>query len=389
MRAVCWQGRNKVGVESVPDPRILNPRDAIIRVTSTAICGSDLHLYGGRVPTLLKGDILGHEFMGEVVEVGKAVKNLKTGDRVVVPFNIACGHCYFCEKGEFSACDNSNPNPGISLAATGQACSGLFGYTHMCGGYAGGQAEYVRVPFADFGPLKVPRHLSDEKVLFLSDIFPTGYMAAENCNIQPGDSVAVWGCGPVGQFAIRSAQMLGAGRVFAIDRFTERLRLAADCGAEPINYEKDDVYDYLMSATAGEGPAACIDAVGMEAHGHSIDAVMDNVKAMTRLQPDRAHALRQAIHVCRKGGVVSVPGVYIGFIDKFNFGMGFNKGLQFRMGQTHTQKYMKPLLEKIQNDEIDPSFIISHRMSLAEAPEGYDMFQKKQNDCTKIVMHIH
>lgn len=389
MKALCWQGTNTVAVERVPDPRILNPRDAIIRVSSTAICGSDLHLYGGKVPTLMKGDILGHEFMGEVVELGPAVKNLQIGDRVVVPFNIACGNCYFCERKMFSACDNSNPNPGLSEAGTGQACSALFGYTHMCGGYAGGQAEYVRVPFADVGPLVVPDDLSDEQVLFLSDIFPTGYMAAENCDIEPGHVVAVWGAGPVGQFAIRSAFMLGAERVFAIDRFPERLALAHKAGAEVINYENEDVYEYLQEATGGQGPDACIDAVGMEAEGHTIDALMDSAKAIFRVQPDRAHALRQAIRSCRKGGVVSVPGVYIGLIDKFNFGMAFNKGLNFKMGQTHTHKYMRPLLERIQAGQIDPSFVISHRLTLDEAPNGYRMFRDKQEACTKIVMHLH
>jgi threonine dehydrogenase-like Zn-dependent dehydrogenase len=389
MKALCWQGTNTVAVERVPDPRILNPRDAIIRVTSTAICGSDLHLYGGKVPTLMKGDILGHEFMGEVVELGPAVKNLQIGDRVVVPFNIACGNCYFCERKMFSACDNSNPNPGLSEAATGQACSALFGYTHMCGGYAGGQAEYVRVPFADVGPLVVPDDLSDEQVLFLSDIFPTGFMAAENCDIEPGHVVAVWGAGPVGQFAIRSAFMLGAERVFAIDRFPERLALAREAGAEVINYENEDVYEYLQEATGGQGPDACIDAVGMEAEGHTIDALMDSAKAIFRVQPDRAHALRQAIRSCRKGGIVSVPGVYIGLIDKFNFGMAFNKGLNFKMGQTHTHKYMRPLLERIQAGQIDPSFVISHRMTLDAAPEGYKMFRDKREACTKIVMHLH
>jgi len=389
MKALCWQGTNSVAVERVPDPRILNPRDAIVRVSSTAICGSDLHLYGGKVPTLMKGDILGHEFMGEVVELGSAVKNLQIGDRVVVPFNIACGSCYFCERKMFAACDNSNPNPAISEIGMGQACSGLFGYTHMCGGYAGGQAEYVRVPFADVGPLVVPDDLNDEQLLFLSDIFPTGYMAAENCNIEPGHVVAVWGAGPVGQFAIRSAFMLGAERVFAIDRFPERLALAREAGAEAIHYENEDVYEYLQEATGGQGPDACIDAVGMEAEGHSIDAFMDQAKAIFRVQPDRAHALRQAIRCCRKGGVVSVPGVYVGFIDKFNFGMAFNKGINFTMGQTHTHKYMRPLLERIQAGQIDPSFVISHRMTLDEAPEGYKMFRDKQQGCTKIVMHLH
>lgn len=389
MKAVCWQGRNKVGVETVPDPRLLNPRDAIVKVTSTAICGSDLHLYGGRVPSLLKGDILGHEFMGEVVEVGPSVNNLKVGDRVVVPFNIACGNCAFCEKGLFSACDNSNPHPSLAIAATGQACSGLFGYTHMCGGYAGGQAEYVRVPFADVGPLPVPSSLDDEKVLFLSDIFPTGYMAAENCEIEKGQTVAVWGAGPVGQFAIRSAFLLGASRVFAIDRFSERLEMAALAGAEPIDYEKIDVYEFLQDQTGGQGPDACIDAVGMEAHGHSLDAMLDNARSVLRLQPDHAHALRQAIRSCRKGGVLSIPGVYIGIIDNFNFGMAFNKGLRLNMGQTHTQKYMRKLLDYVEAGDIDPSFVISHRLTLDEAPEGYQMFQQKQDACTKIVMHLH
>jgi threonine dehydrogenase-like Zn-dependent dehydrogenase len=389
MKALCWQGINSVAVERVPDPKIINPRDAIIRVTSTAICGSDLHLYGGKVPTLMKGDILGHEFMGEVVELGPAVKNLEIGDRVVVPFNIACGNCFFCERKMFSACDNSNPNPGLSELGTGQACAGLFGYTHMCGGYAGGQAEYVRVPFADVGPLVVPDELSDEQVLFLSDIFPTGYMAAENCRIEPGHVVAVWGAGPVGQFAIRSAFMLGAERVFAIDRIPERLVLAREAGAEVIDYENEDVYEYLQEATGGQGPDACIDAVGMEAEGHTVDALLDQAKAIFRVQPDRAHALRQAIRSCRKGGVVSVPGVYVGLIDKFNFGMAFNKGLHFAMGQTHTHKYMRPLLERIQAGQIDPSFVISHRLSLDEAPEAYRMFRDKQQSCTKIVMHLH
>jgi threonine dehydrogenase-like Zn-dependent dehydrogenase len=389
MKALTWQGRDKVGIENVPDPQIINRSDAIIKVSSTAICGSDLHLYGGRVPSLLKGDILGHEFMGEVMEVGRDVKNIKVGDKVVVPFNIACGKCYFCEKKMFSACDNSNPNPAIPMLGTGQATSALFGYTHMCGGYAGGQAEYVRVPYADVGPLIVPKDIDDEKVLFLSDIFPTGYMAAENCKIQPGDSVAIWGAGPVGQFAIRSAFMLGAGRVFAIDRFPERLALAELAGAETINYEDEDVYERLQYETGGQGPDSCIDAVGMEAHGHGIDALMDDAKAMLRVQPDRAHALRQAIRCVRKAGTISVPGVYIGMIDKFNFGMAFNKGVNFAMGQTHTHNYLKPLLERIQNGEIDPSVVISHRLTLDEAPEGYKMFQEKSHDCTKIVMHLH
>lgn len=389
MKAVCWQGRNKVGVETVPDPKILNPRDAILKISSTAICGSDLHLYGGRVPSLLKGDILGHEFMGEVVEVGASVKNLKVGDRVVVPFNIACGNCYFCEREMYSACDNSNPNPSLGLLATGQAVSGLFGYTHLCGGYAGGQAEYVRVPFADVGPLVVPKELDDEQVLFLSDIFPTGYMAAENCEIKKGDVVAVWGAGPVGQFAVRSAFLLGASRVFAIDRFPERLEMAGQSGAELINYDDVDVYDFLQEQTGGQGPDACIDAVGMEAHGHTLDAMLDNARSVMRLQPDHGHALRQAIRCCRKGGVISVPGVYIGLLDNLNFGMAFNKGLKLAMGQTHTQKYMRRLLDHVIEGDIDPSFVISHRLTLDEAPHGYQIFQQKQEACTKVVMHMH
>jgi threonine dehydrogenase-like Zn-dependent dehydrogenase len=389
MRAVCWQGRNSVSVETVPDPQIINRRDAIIKISSTAICGSDLHLYGGSVPSLMRGDILGHEFMGEVVELGSGVQNLRVGDRVVVPFNIACGNCYFCERELFSACDNSNPYPALAQMATGQATSGLFGYTHMCGGYAGGQAEYVRVPFADVGPIVVPDSLDDEKLLFLSDIFPTGYMAAENCEIQAGQTIAVWGAGPVGQFAIRSAFLLGAGRVIAIDRVPERLALAAEAGAETLNYEDFDVYESLQSLTHGQGPDACIDAVGMEAHGHSIDALVDNVRASFRVMPDKSHALRQAIHCCRKGGVLSVPGVYIGLLNYFNFGMAFNKGLRIKMGQTHTQKYMKTLLKHIEDGKIDPSFVISHRMSLEQAPYAYKTFQKKEDNCTKVVMHLH
>jgi threonine dehydrogenase-like Zn-dependent dehydrogenase len=390
MRAICWQGRNQVGVETVPDPTLLNPRDAIVRVTSTAICGSDLHLYGGRVPTLMKGDILGHEFMGEVVEVGRGVRNLAVGDRVVLPFNIACGNCAFCARGEFSACDNSNTNSAVAIAAMGEPVAGLYGYTHMCGGYAGGQAEYVRVPYADVNPLKVPSGLDDEKVLFLSDIFPTGWMAAESCGIQPGDTIAVWGAGPVGQFAIRSAFILGAERVLAIDCVPERLEMAAAAGAEIIDDSQGGVYEALMAATAGRGPDACIDAVGMEAHGHhAVDAWLDDAKAALRLQPDRAHALRQAIHACRKGGTVSVPGVYVGFIDKLNFGMAFNKGLTFKMGQTHTQRYMRPLLERIERGEIDPSFVISHRLRLEDGPGAYEMFRDKRDRCTKVVMHLH
>ncbi len=388
MRAVCWNGKTDIRVETVPDPEILNPRDAIVRITSTAICGSDLHLYDGYIPTMKKGDILGHEFMGEVVEVGREVKNLAVGDRVVVPFTIACGRCFFCKKGLWSACDNSNPNAWMMEKAYGASGSGLFGYSHMMGGYAGGQAEYARVPFADVGPLKVPDGLEDEKVLFLSDIFPTGYMAAENCNIQPGDTVAVFGCGPVGQFAIQSAWMLGAERVIAIDRFPERLRLAESWGrAEVINYEEADaIVGVLRDLTGGFGPDSCIDAVGMEAHGTTIDAYYDKAKQNVKLGTDRPHALRQAIQACRKGGTVSIPGVYGGLLDKFPLGAAFGKGLTLKMGQTNMHKYMQPLLAKVEQGEIDPSRLITHRLGLDDAPWGYKTFRDKEDDCIKVVM---
>jgi threonine dehydrogenase-like Zn-dependent dehydrogenase len=387
MRATCWYGKHDVRVFDVPEPKILNPRDAIIRVTSTAICGSDLHLYNGYIPTMEKGDILGHEFMGEVVELGKAVENLKVGDRVVVPFTIACGRCFFCERKLWSACDNSNPNAGMAEKLYGFSGSGLFGYSHMMGGYAGGQAEYVRVPFADVGPMVIPDQLDDEKVLFLSDIFPTGYMAAENCNIQPGDTVAVWGCGPVGQFAIKSAYLLGADRVIAIDNVNERLMMAAGEGkAETINFDDVDVFEKLNEMTRGLGPDSCIDAVGLEAHGATLDAIYDRAKTALYLATDRSHALREAIHSCRKGGTVSVPGVYGGFLDKFPFGAAFSKGLTFKMGQTHVHKYMPLLLNKILDGEIDPSFIITHRLSLNDAPYGYETFNNKERECIKIVL---
>ena len=386
MKALCWFGKNDVRVEDVPDPKILNSRDAIIKISTTAICGSDLHLYDGYIPTMEKGDILGHEFMGEVVETGGAVNNLKVGDRVVVPFPIACGNCFFCQKGLWSACDNTNPNAWMQEKVYGFSGAGIFGYSHMMGGYAGGQAEYVRVPFADVGPVKIPDGLDDEKVLFLSDIFPTGYMAAENCQIEQGDSVAVWGCGPVGLFAIKSAFLLGAGRVFAIDRFGERLALAAQCGAETIDYEQADVFETLRDKTGGLGPDSCIDAVGLEAHGTTVDAVYDRVKAALMLTTDRSNALRGAIMACRKGGTVSVPGVYGGFLDKFPFGPAFNKGLTFKMGQTHVHRYLRPLLERVEKGEIDPSFIITHRMRLDEAPAGYETFKHKQDNCIKVVL---
>ncbi|HYE65469.1 MAG TPA: zinc-dependent alcohol dehydrogenase [Pyrinomonadaceae bacterium] len=387
MKALCWYGKNDVRVETVPDPKILNPRDAIVRITLTAICGSDLHLYNGFIPTMEKGDILGHEFMGEVVEVGDAVKNLRQGDRVVVPFPISCGSCFFCKKDLWSLCDNSNPNAWMAEKLWGHSPAGIFGYSHMLGGYAGGQAEYVRVPFADVGPLKIPEGLSDEQVLFLTDIFPTGYMAAENCNIQPGDVVAVWGCGPVGQFAIKSARMLGAERVIAIDRFPERLRLAQEYGrAEILNYEEIDVFDALNEMTGGRGPDACIDAVGMEAHTPGVVGVYDRVKQAAMLETDRPQALREAMIACRKGGTVSVPGVYGGFLDKIPFGAVVNKALTIKSGQTHVHRYLRPLLERIQNGQIDPSFVITHRMRLTDAPTGYELFKRKEDTCIKVVL---
>jgi threonine dehydrogenase-like Zn-dependent dehydrogenase len=390
MKAVVWHGTNDVRVEKVPDPKIINGRDAIVRITTTAICGSDLHLLDGYIPTMQTGDILGHEFMGEVVEVGPENSKLKVGDRVVVPFTIACGRCFFCDKQLWSLCDNSNPNAWMAEKLYGYTTSGLFGYSHMTGGYAGGQAQYARVPFADVGPLKIPDGIPDEKVLFLSDIFPTGYMAAENCDIQPGDVIAIWGCGPVGQMAIKSAWLLGAGRVIAIDSVPERLRMAADQGkAEVLNFEDEDVFERLRSMTGGRGPDACIDAVGMEAHGATLDAYIDKVKAAAFLATDRPSALRQAIHACRKGGVVSVPGVYGGFLDKIPFGAAFQKGLTMKMGQTHMMKYMKPLLDRIQRGEIDPSFVITHRLSLEDAPNAYKTFRDKKDECIKVVMKPH
>ncbi len=387
MKAVCWFGRHDVRVEDVPDPEILNPRDCIVRITRTAICGSDLHLYDGYIPTMEQGDILGHEFMGEVVETGPDVKNLKAGDRVIVPFTISCGNCFFCKNQLWSLCDNSNPNAQIAEALYGFSPAGLFGYSHMMGGYAGGQAQYARVPFADVGPLKIPEGIPDEKVLFLTDVFPTGYMAADVCNIQPGQTVAVWGCGPVGQFAIRSALMLGAEKVIAIDRFPERLEMARTGGAETLNYsDTPDLIEVLKQVTGGRGPDACIDAVGMEAHGMSIDALHDEVKQTLRLQFDRPIVLRQCLQACRKGGTVSIPGVYGGFIDKVPFGAAFNKGLTLKMGQTHMQKYTQPLLDRIESGEIDPSFIISHRVRIDDAPRMYDTFLKKQDQCTKVVI---
>jgi threonine dehydrogenase-like Zn-dependent dehydrogenase len=387
MKALRWYGARDVRVEVVPDPVILHPRDAILKVTTCAICGSDLHLYEGLIPTMEKGDILGHEFMGEIVELGVDVKDLEVGDRVVVPFNIGCGACHFCERGLWSLCDRSNPNAALAEKALGAAPAGLFGYSHLFGGSPGGQAEYVRVPFADVGALKVPDGLRDEQVLFLGDIFPTGYMAAENCEIQPDHVVAVWGCGPVGLMAIKSAYMLGAREVIAIDRFHERLELARTaCGATTLNYEQCDVIGELKERTQGRGPDACIDAVGMEAHGHGLDFWYDRLKQAVKLQTDRPTALRQVIYACRKGGIVSIPGVYGGLIDKFPLGIAFNKGLSLRMGQTHTHRYMRQLLARIEAGEIDPSFVISHRLALSEAPDAYAMFQKKEESCIKVVL---
>jgi threonine dehydrogenase-like Zn-dependent dehydrogenase len=388
MRALTWHGKHDVRVDTVPDPKIVNPRDAIIRVTSTAICGSDLHLYDGYIPTMQAGDILGHEFMGEVVDVGPGNDRLKRGDRVVVPFVIACGKCFFCEKQQFSACDNSNPaeTADMSELAYGYPMTGAFGYSHLTGGYAGGQAEYVRVPYSDIGPIVIPDGLEDDKVLFLSDILPTGWMAAENCEIEPGDTVAVWGCGPVGLFAIQSALLQGAHRVIAVDHHPRRLELARSLGAEIVNFEQTKVHEALVEMTGGIGPDACIDAVGLESHGFAIDNVVDQVKAAVFLATDRPHVLRQVIHSCRKGGRVSIPGVYGGMADKFPVGALMEKGLSVKTGQTHVQKYLPKLLEMIGDGKIDTTFLISHRMPLEKAAEGYKMFKEQQNDVTKIVL---
>jgi threonine dehydrogenase-like Zn-dependent dehydrogenase len=389
MKANCWMGKQSVEVVDVPDPRILNKRDAIVRITSTAICGSDLHLYNGFVPTMEKGDILGHEFMGEVMEVGPAVKNLKIGDRVVVPFPIACGLCAACNAEMYSLCENSNPNAWMAEKMWGHSPAGVFGYSHLLGGFAGGQAEFARVPFADFGALKIENAFTDEQVLFLSDIFPTGYMGAEMCDIEPGQVIAVWGAGPVGQFAIASAKMLGAERVIAIDRFGYRLDMARDkAGATDIvNYEEvDSVSQALNELTGGRGPDACIDAVGMEAHGHGPMYAYDRAKQAVKLETDRPIALREAIMSCKNGGTVSVIGVYGGFIDKFPMGSLMNRSLTLKTGQCHVHRYMRPLLGRIQRGEIDPSFVITHRLPLADAAKGYDMFVKKEDGCEKVVL---
>jgi len=388
MKALCWHGTNDVRVDNVPEPKIADPTDAVVKITSTAICGSDLHLFDGFMPTMQEGDVLGHEPMGIVEEVGRGVTRLKRGDRVVIPFCLSCGSCWFCQRQLFSLCDVSNPNREMAKKAMGHSPAGLLGYSHMLGGFAGGQAEYLRVPYADVGPLKVESDLPDDKVLFLSDIFPTGYMAAENAEIERGDTVAVWGCGPVAQFAIQSAWMLGAGRVIAIDRVPERLQMARTQGrAETIDFSKVGVYDQLMEMTKGRGPDRCIDAVGAEAHAWgSGDAVLDKVKAAVMLTTDRAHVLREAIMCCRKGGTLSIPGVYLGFPDKVPFGALMNKALTVKTGQTHVQRYHHKLLKRIEAGEIDPSFVITHKVPLSKAPEMYRKFRDKEDGCIKVVL---
>jgi threonine dehydrogenase-like Zn-dependent dehydrogenase len=388
MKATCWMGTGSVEVRDVPEPQILNQRDAIVRITSTAICGSDLHLYHGFMPSMKKGDVLGHEFMGEVVELGRGVKNLKVGDRVVVPFTIACGNCWNCQHELWSLCENSNPNAALAETMMGHAASGAFGYSHLTGGFAGGQAEYARVPFADVGPLKIDTGYTDEQVLFLSDILPTGYMAAEMCDIKPGDTVAVWGCGPVGLFAIMSAYLLGAARVIAIDRFPYRLEMArAKCGAETLNYETvDSVLEALNDMTAGRGPDACIDAVGMESHVHGLEHLYDRTKQALMLETDRPSAVREAITACKNGGIVSIVGVYAGLVDKFPLGTVMNRSLTIKSGQCHVHRYMRPLLERIAKGEIDPTMVITHTMPLADAAKGYEIFLKKEDQCEKVVL---
>jgi len=387
VKAVTWQGTHKMSVSTVPDPQIVNPRDAIVKITSTAICGSDLHFYDGRMPGFEKGDIVGHEFMGEIVEVGPSVKNLTPGDRVVVPFPIACGACEPCLRGETAACDNSNPNASMVEAAYGYSPAALYGYSHLFGGYSGGQAEYARVPFADFGPLKIESGLDDEKVLFLSDILPTGYQAAENCGIEPGDVVAVWGCGPVGQFAIKSAYLLGASQVIAFDDFDYRRELARTFGgALAVDPREVDVVQFLREQTGGRGPDACIDAVGMEAHAMSAMSMLDEVKQAAKVEQDRPHVLREMIQAAGKGATISLAGVYTGFVDAIPFGAAFGKGLTFKMGQTHVHRYLRPLLERIERGDLDPSAIITHRCKLDDAPQAYATFQKHADGCEKVVM---
>ncbi len=389
MRALVYHGMRDVRVDTVPDPTIEHENNLIIKVTSTAICGSDLHMFDGFLaPFMDSGMVLGHEPMGEVVEVGRGVSKFKVGDRIVVPFTICCGHCFFCEKELYSCCDNSNREPEVAQKVMGHAPAGLYGYSHLTGAYQGGQAEYLQVWNADVGPIKVPDGLADEHVLFLSDVFPTGWMAAENTDLEPGDTVAVWGCGPVGQFTIRSLYLMGAGRVIAIDQVPERLAMAAAGGAETINFaEVDSVYDVLQEMTGGRGPDRVVDAVGMEAAGHGgIDAVLDKAKAALFLTTDRAHALREAIYCCRKGGTVSVPGVYAAVPDKFPMGLVMNKGLTIKTGQTHMPRYMEPLLQRVVDGEIDPSFLTTHVRSLEDAPEMYKTFRDKEDGCIKVVL---
>jgi threonine dehydrogenase-like Zn-dependent dehydrogenase len=391
MKALCWEGKHSIQVKSVREPKILRPDDAIIKITTAAICGSDLHLYNGYIPSMKKGDILGHENMGIVVEVGPSVKKVKVGDKIVVPFDIGCGHCHHCEVEEYSACDNSNPNRYMVDAVYGHGGAGMFGYAHMNGGYAGGQAEYLRVPYVDTNSLVVPNEVEDEKVLFLSDILPTGWMAAENCNIKPGDTVAIWGAGPVGQMAIRSAFLMGAERVISIDHYKERLKLSEEAGAETINFDEtsDGVLDEINYLTGGLGPDSCLDAVGMEAHGHTVTAILDRAKTAMFLGTDRPDVLRQAIQSCRKAGTISIPGVYGAFLDKIPFGAAFAKGLKFNMGQTHTQKYMKPLLDHILEGRIDPSIIISHRINIDQGPDAYKNFNSNKEEYRKVVIKMH
>jgi threonine dehydrogenase-like Zn-dependent dehydrogenase len=390
MKALTWHGKSDIRCDTVPDPKIEHPRDAIIKVTSCAICGSDLHIFNGVMPGMKSGDVLGHETMGEVVEVGAENKVLKVGDRVVVPFTISCGECFFCQRGFYSGCERSNPNADTAAKLWGHSPAGLFGYTHLLGGYAGGQAEYLRVPYADVGPIKVPSHLTDEQVLFLSDIFPTGYMGAEFCNIQPGDTIAIWGCGPVGQMAIRSAFLLGAGRVIAIDTVPERMAMARLAGAETLDFLDEDIYDRIQEMTKGRGADACIDAVGTEPETRSgADAMWDRVKVATFMGTDRPHVMRQAIHCCRNFGTVSLIGVYGGFLDKIPMGSAINRGLTFRMAQTPVQHYLPMLLDRIEKGDIDPSFVVTHRASLEEGPDLYKTFRDRKDGCVKVVLKPH
>ena len=387
MKALCWHGKSDMRYETVPDPKILDGRDAIIKVTACAICGSDLHIYDGVIPEMQMGDVIGHETMGEVVEVGRDNKKLKVGDRVVVPFTISCGECFFCQRGYYSACERSNPNKAKAEKLWGHSPAGLFGYSHLLGGFPGGQAEYLRVPFADVGPLKIPDGFTDEQVLFLSDIFPTGYMAAEFCNIKDGDTIAIWGCGPVGQFAIRSALLLGAARVIAIDTVPERMDMARAAGAHVLDFMKDDIYESIQELTHGRGADACIDAVGTEAHTTaSFDSLLDRAKVAAYLGTDRPHVLRQAIHCCRNFGTVSIVGVYGGFVDKIPMGSAINRGLTFRMAQTPVQHYLPILMKHIEDGKIDPSFVITDRADLKEGPELYKKFRDKKDGCIKVVL---